>query len=64
MIWSVRSRSRDPLEDVFESGGQLFLAIGYTPAARRSVLAWKSSMASSCFPMSRDPPPPHRDRPF
>ena len=22
---------RDPLEDVFESGGELFLAIGYTP---------------------------------
>jgi hypothetical protein len=21
----------DPLEDVFESGGQLFLAVGYTP---------------------------------
>lgn len=23
--------SRDPLEDVFDSGGELFLAIGYTP---------------------------------
>jgi hypothetical protein len=22
---------RDPLEDVFESGGELFLAVGYTP---------------------------------
>jgi hypothetical protein len=22
---------RDPLEDVFESGGDLFLAVGYTP---------------------------------
>jgi hypothetical protein len=23
---------RDPFEDVFESGGELFLAIGYTPS--------------------------------
>lgn len=22
---------RDPLEDIFESGGELFLAVGYTP---------------------------------
>jgi hypothetical protein len=25
------SDPRDPLEDVFESGGELFLAVGYTP---------------------------------
>jgi len=26
-----RGQPRDPFEDVFESGGELFLAVGYTP---------------------------------